>query len=416
MPSRASIIDGVVQDGEDNLQQYPRKFWTDNNGFKVVKIEIKNGGSGYVTKPKVMIESATGTGAAAEASIGYGKVTGITVTYKGDGYKSPPTVSFMGGNGDGENATAYAILGEGVVRTPHIRVKFDRTDFNYYFSTLQHTETFTGTQFETRFDLKWPMDTQKTKVIVKLNGVEQLRSKYTFENITNTTAGYTREQGRITFTTPPALNDVISVEYYKSQDLLKATDRIQFAYDPLTEMYGKDLAQLMTGIDYGGVEVKSYGFEGISGWMNDAYFVDSWDNFDNTYEDEVFTADGSTIAVQLSQPLADNVDYNIYKNGVRIDAPDFVNGSSPTNVNAVCKGPRGDGSTQVIYLDELNIELLDGDVLIVRKITSDGSILPDSQSFDTQLKGGDLPYNSAKGVDAGEIIVDGSGFIDPKNI
>ena len=85
MPSRASIIDGVVQDGEDNLQQYPRKFWTDNNGFKVVKIEIKNGGSGYVTKPKVMIESATGTGAAAEASIGYGKVTGITVTYKGDG-------------------------------------------------------------------------------------------------------------------------------------------------------------------------------------------------------------------------------------------------------------------------------------------------------------------------------------------
>ena len=52
------------------------------------------------------------------------------------------------------------------------------------------------------------MDLSNSKVNVKVGKdtaslVEQLRSEYTFTNIEDTTKGYTRQQGKVTFTTPP---------------------------------------------------------------------------------------------------------------------------------------------------------------------------------------------------------------------
>ena len=143
-------------------------------------------------------------------------------------------------------------------------------------------------------------------------------------------------------------------------------------------------------------------------------------HIDSTFEDEVFTADGSTIAVQLSAPLENGVIYNLYKNGVRIDASDYVAsgtpgvpGTSATNVNAIASSITGDGVTDIVYVQDLEISLLDGDVFVVRKTTSDGSVIPDATSYDTALSGGDLAYATAKGIAAEEIIVDGDGFVTP---
>ena len=122
-------------------------------------------------------------------------------------------------------------------------------------------------------------------------------------------------------------------------------------------MFGKELNQLMTGIDYGGVEIKSFDFGGIAGYDSQPWFTDTWDTYENTFEDEVFTADGSTIAVQLSTPLEDGVVYNLYKNGVRIDDPNFSLGSA-TNAYAITDSITGDGVADTIYVQDLGITLI----------------------------------------------------------
>jgi hypothetical protein len=114
----------------------------------------------------------------------------------------------------------------------------------------------------------------------------------------------------------------------------------------------------------------------------------------------------------LSQPLENGVTYNVYFNGERIDDPNFDSGERLYD-GVVINPIVGDGVTDVIYLDELGIIVSDGDTLIIRKETSDGSFAPDANSYDTQLSGGDLPYSTAKGINAEEIIVDGDGFVTP---
>jgi hypothetical protein len=258
---------------------------------------------------------------------------------------------------------------------------------------------------------------ENDKLKIYVNSQELLKREYVIENIEKTDNRATFKHGRITFINQLSDNDIVTVEYYKSIELLDAADRINFAYNPTSSMAGKKLNQLMTGVDYGGVEVKSFDFDSPSGWDTQPWFTDSWDAYNNTFEDEVFTSDGSTIAVQLSAPLEDGVVYNFYKNGVRIDAPDFVAGTdeipgtSATNPYAETISITGDGQTDIIYTQNLGIELNDGDVFIVRKITSDGSIIADLASYDTQLQGGDLAYTKAQGVNAEEIVTDGDLFV-----
>ena len=409
--SSAVITDGVVSRQNLDTDNYPRKNWKDNHGYQITEIKIGDSGSGFTFEPTVTLTGGGATGATAKAYLGYGKITSIKVTNPGSGYTSAPTVVISGSQLEtGTPAKATAVLGNGLVRSPSVKIKFDRTSGTFTFDTLAKVETFTGTGFENRFFLEWPMDLDTKKVNVYIDNILQLRSKYTFTNIENTDKSYSREQGKVLFATPPKLDAVIRVEYSIPLSMLSAADRVKFAYNPIAGMYGNDLAQLMTGIDYGGVEVRSFDFDGPAGFDTAPWYTDTWDEFDNTFEDEIFTPDGSTIAVQLSAPLEDGVVYNLYKNGVRIDDPNFIAGI-PTNVNAITNSITGDGVTDVIYVQDLEISLLDGDVFVVRKTTSDGSVIPDATSYDTALSGGDLAYTSARGIAAEEIIVDGDGFV-----
>ena len=419
VPSKAQVIDGGIVGTPASGAVYPRKHWVDNNGYQVKEIKIANAGTGYLFPPTVKITGATGSGATAKAYLGYGKITKIEVTNPGTGYIIAPVITVEGSQSpQGTVAKATAILGNGVVRSPTITAKFDRVSGKVYYAQLLENATFTGTGDKTVFDLEWPMDLASNKVNVQVGKdstvlLEQLRSAYTYKNIEDTTKGYTRSQGRIIFTTPPAIGYVIKIEYYKPLSMLTAEDRINFAYNPSASMYGKDLSQLMTGIDYGGVQVRSFDFDNPEGWDSKGWYTDSWDTFDNTYEDEVFVADGSTNAVQLTKPLANNIMYNFYKNGVRIDDPNYDASTVNTNPTAITNSIIGDGTTQLLDLEVMGVRLLEGDILIVRKTTSDGSILPDADSYDTALTGGDLAYSTATGIKAEDIIVDGDGFVTP---
>ena len=94
---------------------------TNSVGSKVYRVDITNGGSGYVNPPVVKFESEYGWGAQANAVLGTGsdagKVIAVNVTSGGGGYTVPPTITFASIGGGG-GATAVAIIEENV-DVPH---------------------------------------------------------------------------------------------------------------------------------------------------------------------------------------------------------------------------------------------------------------------------------------------------------
>ena len=428
IPQDVKIVNGEISVGDANVLTYPGKHWIDTVGFEVVSFNIADAGSGYTTPPKIIITGGGGTGATAEAFVGTsGKVTSVKVTNTGSGYLTSPTVQIIGSFGDTGTVTRLSpVLGKGKARSAHIRCKFDRVTGTYLFQVLAETETFTSTIDQQIFNLKWPMQLKSTEITVTVDGLESLRSEYKFSNVQDTTKGYTRSVGRITFTNALAVNKTVVVKYNKAPELLQAQDRINLYYNPTTGMYGNDLGQLMEGIDYGGVEVSSFDFGTGSGWDSDEWFTTTYDTFDTTFEDEIFQiGDDSTRVLNFASPLVSGIVYNIYKNGIRIDDPNYGT-ADQKNVNAKMTSITGAGQTgvalfddagdlasSIIVFDEENIPTGSGDILVFRKTTSDGAFLPDPRSYDTVLTGGDLAFSTARGINPEEIIIDGDDFVSP---
>tara|TARA_B110000438_G_scaffold152328_1_gene146372 strand:- start:51303 stop:66020 length:14718 start_codon:yes stop_codon:yes gene_type:complete len=414
VPSSLRVTDNTLVGVDPGLVTYPNKYWADNIGYEVSAILIKNGGTGYLEVPLITISGGGGTGAKAQAYIGAGgAITWIKMTNVGTGYLSAPTVVIEGTQSEGSTAAIVnAKIGNGKVRSGHIISKYDRVSGTFLITTLTQSQTFTGTASQINFNLTWPMDLRPSQITVTVDSIEALSSEYTFANIADTTKTYTRYKGRITFTEPPANNATIIVQYSKAINMLQAQDRINLFYAPTSGMLGNDIAQLVDGIDYGGVEVKSFSFSGGSGWSSEPYYTTTWDTYDNTYEDEVFQLDGSTNVFTLANPLELDTVYNVYKNGIRVDDPNYVDESNPgANVNAKMQSITGDGVATTITINEELIPTVDGDTIIFRKATSDGSFIPDPDAYDTLLQGGNLAYTSAKGILSEEIVVDGDGFV-----
>ena len=503
-PLSTSVEDNSVTVEGNIINSYPDLHWLDNVGFSVESITVSDKGQGYTSAPAISLIGGGGTGAKARASIGTnGVLSQITVTDKGEGYISAPEVVINGSLAeDGKDARAIARIGGSPIRNMYSVIKFDRVSGEFEFVNLRTVEQFAGTGNRLEYDLEWPMDLRTTRVRVFVNGSEALGGLYTYENVLDTSKGYDRKQGKIIFNQAPSNGALIEVEYFKSIDLLKAQDRINSEYDPTVGKLGKSLSQLMTGIDYGGVEVTSFGFESTSGWDSQPWSANFWDVFDSDFEDEIFVTkqvtltfdspvdiqvgttliqdstgargrvknsiDETTVVVEcdileqfdtsdvlrlddsslllgvdstvsvlietttgefvLDNPLETNTVYNVYKVGrdsqgnivsnVRLDDPNYGT-SSQINENAIIQSITGDGSTSVLSFDELDLqeiqklpqeELI---TIIIRKIDSDGSFIPDPESYDTKLTGGDLAYQTATGLRAEDINIDGDGFVTP---
>lgn len=408
--SYAKLRDGEVVDLLPKYIDYPFKSWVDNNGYDIVRIEVTEPGSGYKETP--VVEFVNGNGTTAEAYLSKGSVSTIEVTNVGGKYYVPPTIVINGTLEEGGvPAKAVAVLGNSKVRSVHMVIKFDRVTGSYLYTDLSETETFTGTGAKEKFVLKWPMDIRTNTYSVYVDGILQLSSKYTVGNDKDTTKSYNRFKGYVEFVDAPANNSVVEIRYEKSVAMLTAADRINFFYNPTTGMAGKDLAQLMDGIEYGGVKIDTYGFGTEQGFDSAGFGSLPWDTFDNQYEDEIFILDGSTNTLELSQPLENGVEYNFYLNGVRLDDPNFETSGPVTNPNAVMQTIVGDGVTTTIVIDEEVITTVADDEIVIRKTTSDGSYKPADTSFDTSLAGGDFSGTTATGIAAEDIVIDGDGFV-----
>lgn len=129
----------------------------------------------------------------------------------------------------------------------------------------------------------------------------------------------------------------------------------------------------------------------------------------------------------LDEPLELDTNFNVYvrevtNNGLlirntRLDDPDY-NTANQTNSDAVLQTLEGDGSTVIFDLESYNIDTNQSQnnsevSVIIRKTTSDGSKTPLQEFYDADLSGGDLAYQSATGLRAEDILIDGDGFVTP---
>jgi hypothetical protein len=423
----------VKQNGTDivaidsDLEQPIESLWLNNAGYTVTEIEIGDPGFGYTAAPFITIEGGGGEGAEAQASIGRsGEITSVKVTNRGRGYVSAPSIRINGSQTDaGTPARLSAVIGDSPVRTLTTTIAFDRVSGAFGFEDLATTEEFVSAGSRNEYDLEWPMNLKPSKVKVFVDGIELLPGTYSYSNQKDVSKGYERYKGKIKFVQEPANNKNIRIEYEKSVDLLNAQDRINLLLENNRET---NLAEYLKGIDYGGVEVNSVSWQIASGWDTAGWFDQPWDVFDDTFEDEIINLDGSTLTIELAKPLEVNETYNVYRiardnNGeilsnVRLDDPNFGT-QDQTNQDAVFQSLVGDGSTTEIELDSLGVETdiisPEAEVsIIIRKETSDGSMRPLDKFYDTNLTGGDLAYQTATGLSAEDIIVDGDGFVTPK--
>lgn len=288
--------------GIENVQTYPFKSWLDNFAYEIIAIEIADGGKGYTWPPILKFEGGGGSGASAVCQIGdNGSISKIDITNPGQGYISTPKLVINGSLAeDGYDARLSVILGNSKARSLKTGIKIDRITSEAIISVLETEETFIGSGSRYVFDLKWPIAYDRRKIEVIINNNKLLFSEYTYENVLDTSKGYDRYFGRIILSLPAENFANIVIKYEKNQNLLTAQDRIQLFYLPTVGQFGNDLAQLMEGVDYGGVEVKSFAFGNKSGWDTSGFLTSEYDTYDTSYEDIEYITPNNLLFISAS--------------------------------------------------------------------------------------------------------------------
>jgi len=449
-PPAFSELDGKILPVNESTS-YPWKSFFDNQGYSVTSFNVITAGSGYTTPPSVLIEGS-GTGAVGKAYISNGRVTGISVVSSGTGYLSAPLVRLVGGNGISQDiARASAVIGNGVIRSFNLGMKFDRISKTGILQQFTESETFTALGFTATFDLKYAPTRDKNKIEILKNGQLVLTNEYNVTLYRTATESGNTLRGKLIFVQPPSTGDVIVVNYEKNDEYLDAVNRVDKYYSPTAGMAGKELPQLMTGIDFGGVQIQGTTFDVTGGWDALPWFTDNWDSVESA-SDFYYVADGSTTSVELlSVPPAgqyisiyvkranlttpQNIDTlgnplldptyvinpaTLSNSPVRIDSINFpASGLMPTFI--------GDGSTKIVEFnnpitDQPYITIEAGDTIIFRPFDSDGSVvINDPNIIDTRLSGGTLSimggaYITATGKTAEEIAIDGGKFVEPDHV
>ncbi|NBP55177.1 hypothetical protein EBU71_01325 [bacterium] len=299
------------------INTYPWKSWTDNNTYKVIELRIVDGGSDYSTAPVITIEGGGGSGATAKAYIRAGKVTAVELLTSGQGYTSAPTVVVTGGNGSNVLGTAkiVAVIGQGLVRSMNVEMKFDRYSKDGRFNSTTVTETFTGTGAKTVFELLYPPSMDQDFVEVSVDGNQALRSDYKASMYASFVNGKEFTKGKLVFATAPISGSVISVTYEKNVEIFDSINRLANFYKPKAGMLGvgvnkdnsPDYSQLMTGLDFGGVIVQGTTFDVSGGWDALPWFTEGWDTTIPVFSDYYYVMPAPTLPITVTGALGTGI-------------------------------------------------------------------------------------------------------------
>ena len=313
VPVKARVVSGQIQSDNPAIQSYPWKHWYDNVGFELTDIVLIDGGTDYYEPPTVVIESNSGAGAVARAFVVNGRVTRISLLNPGSGYLSAPTIRLEGNQKiTGTPARAVAIIGNSVVRSNLIKIKFDRTSKHYSYVQLDKAQQFQGTGTQIKFKLDFAPDVRSGKTIVTVNNVPLPKTSYTVVVEKGSRNGYTVYTGTVTLTTPPSAGTTVNISYVLDVSLLHAADRVHYFYNPGTGEYGNELSQVMSGVDYGGVTVTGIDFSVGAGWGTNPYYTDRWDAFDAEFDDYIVIVSDNTHEFTLPYIPAAGEELNVY--------------------------------------------------------------------------------------------------------
>jgi hypothetical protein len=272
------------------------------------------------------------------------------------------------------------------------------------------------------FKLTFAPELDKKKITIKVvntitgGGTDVPISDYVVQ-LKQLAGSYKKYVGYIKFKNPPPVGSKITIQYSKNINIQNSVDRVINYYAPTLGMPGKDVTQLMKGIEFGGVEIQGLNFSVSAGWDGLPWFGQGWDTYINENQDLLVVSDGVTSTYSLGYVPMANTAINIYFDNVRVDDENFGT-ANQTNENALFETIYPDGISD--YID-LPLVPASGVKIAVRLSISDGVIMPsDTSVLDTNLSGGDFTtyldagttrLKTASGIKADDIAVDGGEFI-----
>lgn len=220
----------------DIWQTLPWSQWYQNYLLEIESVTVIDGGLGYTVPPTVTVTGDCITPAVMTATVNSaGRVNAINIIDPGSGYLTTAIITLVGGNGTG--AKAVANMGNALVRNLLTTIKYDRYQYSTTIVPWQANVVYTaGTQVRYA-DQVWSANTTGASA--------------TFE-LTNWT--------RI------------------AADSLSGVDRTMGFYAPTANEPGLDLALLISGVDYPGVQVYGPDFNQNTGFDVGNYDINPYDN------------------------------------------------------------------------------------------------------------------------------------------
>jgi len=222
----------------------PWQQWYDNYKLLLTGSTIIELGAGYTVPPVVTVTGDAAREARLVARVNTaGQVVELIVIDPGSGYTTTPIITIEGGNGVG--AKAVAVLESQLVRTFTTTLKYDR--YNYTSQVVD-----------------WQPNTKYTEgQLVRFR--DQVYSVNLVDDSTELDSGPIFDPAQYTLVDSATLD---------------AADRVIGLYAPTPNEPGRELAQVMVGIDYPGVQVMGPSFNQNTGFDVGNFDVNPYDNID----------------------------------------------------------------------------------------------------------------------------------------
>jgi hypothetical protein len=229
---------------------FPWSQWYNNYKLVVKSVTVVKGGTGYTVAPQVIVTGDATTQATMTATVNTaGELIRVNLITPGSGYTTTPTITISGGNGTG--STAIAVLAPQQVRDFTTTIAYNRITYTSQVIDWTANTAYTANQL-----VRFPVPTV---------GVINVSLPKVYNVTANFTSGSIFDPENYTVVDPSTLD---------------AADRTIGLYTPGPNEPGRELAQVMTGIDYPGVQVDGPDFDQNTGFDIGNFDDNPFDNID----------------------------------------------------------------------------------------------------------------------------------------
>lgn len=219
---------------------WPWSQWFNNYLLTVEDVIITDPGAGYTVPPEVVVTGDCQEPAVLTAVVNSaGRIVAVNVVSPGVGYSTTAVITFVGGNGLG--GRAYAVMGNGLVRSIKTTIKYDRYEYDTIIVDWQPNVNYDNGTLVRYLDRVWQADSDDS------TGVEGS----TFD--------------------PDQWSPISAAD-------LSGVNRTMGFYAPTANEPGLELPLLIDGVDYPGVQVKGVNFDQNTGFDVGNYDINPFDN------------------------------------------------------------------------------------------------------------------------------------------